>query len=683
MSELVEHISGQAGALSRLEDLPGLLARAEALVQGGAQRLQLGFDEQGRELFALGAGEGPRRLLLVGGPTGEGLLAATVALRLAETLRRPGWQSWVVAALRPEGLQDNQAALDPGQGLAEQAAARRGALEAGADPLLGLPVDHELLWQPDVLPDGAPDEALACTPGALALARAVRRLQPDLVVVLDDELAGPVELGLSEALDETALAALTGALREPLAVMAGRAPLRRWAGSAQALESVSLLQPLQDLQRPQVHSSQAVREVLASGQGRLMGGVTLWQFAAWQQAGLCVLASLPRFCSPQLADIRHAGQQRQVQVELLAGQPGTTLWRLADGTEVLRRPTRPEEDRPGPRQVPLSQGLLAIESAGERLALLGEAAEQVAHLAGSVREGELARALSLLRYHQQSLEGRMMAWRTAGRYQQPARRADMAFWQGVFPAQSAQLLGGVRHELQHLDRRDPDIDACLAWLEQQITSLGERADAHLQAVSAAEWAASAAGLVEQALALVDGGPLQAARQERQAEQLTRELKAARKRARDLKNLRVPARERREQQELVRQLEEQYEQLPEALKAASKATKPAPERTQEPAAIQQTPTFEPSPESPPATEPAEEPTPAPPTNDTPTGQPPESADDRPAEAPVEARPAVLPPEPEWAWVLRPRGVDRQPLVLLVSLEQPQPSGARYRLRARGC
>jgi hypothetical protein len=385
--------------------------------------------------------------------------------------------------------------------------------------------------------------------------------------VLDESLAGPAELAVSQDLAPAKLEQLAGAVQcveAPL--MPARAPLRVWRGEASVSHpTLTLLQPFSELQsgKARLLARKDVLKVLKSGKGKITGGISVWQFAQWQDCGLCVMVTLPRFSSPQLANSANAGQQRQVVVEAMEDESGqwNVVWKLASGkfagTEVMRR-KRGQQDRPGEATVALSKGMLAIESCCARRELLSEALRQLALITSEAPGQQLA--VGLLTHHQSEMDGKAVSWRTTRRYHLPATVAETCWWSGVFAVQTAQLLSAARAQLLKDDRTDPDVASCTQWLEQQIEILTDGAEKHLQPMPLKTIGELSAAAVEQALIAVDEGAFDEASSRQRLEQLPKLITALKRDIRSMKQLKEPPKKRAVKQQQLDELQAELRSL---------------------------------------------------------------------------------------------------------------------------
>lgn len=525
----------------------GLSDLYASLVEGGLKVLRLGTTAGGQPILAFGSGEGQRVALLIAGTPGDGALSAQA---LCQTLLEPvpaGWQFWGILSADPDRLEAHHDLWQKAD-LAEHVAERRSAWAPGEDPHTNLPVNHERFWQPDREPLDPPEGFVSCTPENIALGRAIQRLQPELLLILGECVAGGACLLSSQDLELADLQHLTAAVSEtglPPHLGAKMRVGRTQHGAPGLVILPSLAEESAKLER---------QDGLAPGT-RFTGGVTSWQLQALHQPDSLMLGvDIPRFTHPSFADEQPTTQTRTIDVSVEERERGGKPARF----QVVRlhqpgHPAHEAELRCDPLKAdeqvqegvlvdqPAVSGWLAVEAYMMRRAVLARALELL-EAAVPVAETEgFQRAIPLLREAHENHDNLLKSFQQNKRYGKQASEAEAAYWTLAYPVTTAALL---QEALRGLDGEPSNVEEIKSAREFLIEERDRLlADNALLAVDEEAALGALRALIGAAVACVEGNGPALVRARERVDLAARALKTARKRARDVKNMNFPRAER--------------------------------------------------------------------------------------------------------------------------------------------
>lgn len=533
----------------RIPSLDGLTAAlAESLE--GLNSLYLGPGSDGVPIFAFSPqdSDGPRALLIAGG-SGDGVACLSSAVSLLAQGGLPGYRTWVIAGLDASRLRHNDSQLGSlSPSLKEHVLARRSPWGPGEDPEQSLPVDSAPLLQPDRIPDGV--DGVECSPEALALARALSHLSPELVISLRESPGGGLQLSASQPLFDEDWEALC----EPL--LAFEVPLNAGPRSIPG-HSVAEHQGCIVLHSLSEESKRLDGEKVA------IGPVGTWQLMqALAPDSLYLSLTLPRFSSPDIGNSSPSGQARTVKVvcepRLIKGRE--QLVRV----EVLERPGHPadqaevriektdESDQSGLLEdQPAKSGWLAVEAMLERQALLTDALrlwqDSLEHMEGEDSQRGMQVLLAA-----GELEAKLRSAQSNKRQGDLATMADWVYWDQVYRYETCLLLSESLRCLRLESQTDPKITDLRSRLEEMIDAQLEQVeltalDAQAIAQIAADWSSSA-------VSVISGGGAAIKRAEIILEQSEKALFEARRAQRSAKQLKLPPAERKEAEEALEEAE---------------------------------------------------------------------------------------------------------------------------------
>lgn len=552
MQSLPERAAHHLSALDRLPSVDEVHAELSEWVErtDGAHVMLLGQASDGTPMVAYGApGDEHAPVMLVLAGAGESVASPAVASLLARHAAEldGSMRLWVIPTCEPARLRLNE----PGLGLTaptvgELVATWRPAYGPGEEAEASLPIDHDVLWQPDERPDGAGEELVDTPPESVALARALRQLRPACVLSLREVLIGGVTVALSQELeaDDDYRRLLDAACSQTLALNAG-AKLR----AGRQLHGVDGVVVLSSL------SEELARLRPEDGQ-RFTGGVTVPQFLSSVHSEFVYLsADLPRLSAARFADGAVAEERRTVHVRLeereKAGKPvphRITLLEapdggVADGAELRVEPVKSADEVVEGRfeGMEAAGGWLAVEACLRRKDVLRAAYELLRAAAPVCQHNEHLRAMQLLR-ETESLDKLVKSYQGNKRYSRPATVAERAFWAEAFPSMTAAMLAEATHCLSREDAANPLIaaarDGLQGLIDGELAGVGE-----LRAVGMGELAGAGARLAAALQVEVAGGGAARVRARARIDAHKRVLTAARRTVRDAKALKRPKAER--------------------------------------------------------------------------------------------------------------------------------------------
>ena len=461
--------------------VPSFDSMAEGLAQkvsdGDLQSLYLGDSSDSLPLFAFSpnAGCGLPLLLIIAAGAGDSVLSPPAAVSILQQGGVEGYETWVICALDAPRLRHNEGQLgDPTPGLREHAIARRIAWGEWEDPESNLPIEYQSLWQPDQITEQWPEGAEPCSLEALALARALVHLSPQLVISLRDIAAGGVSFASSQPLATTDWERLLGAVQSgPLGVYQGP-----------KLLSGSLVQDQPGCLT--MHSLEGESDRAAKQESLSVGGVNIAQFMQLALPNSLYLRIMaPRLWAPELSnaslstqtrsittvsEIRLSGGEDQNRQITLLDNPGSPSHQ-AEVSSVITETLQPEVSI---ENQPALKSWLAIEAFCERRETISSALrswqEALSHMEGADHD----RGMQVLQARGET-GPEIRAAQSNKAMQNQASAADWVYWNEVYRYQTVLILAEAIRCLRQESRTDPKI-------KDLRTSLEELADQQLSLI---------------------------------------------------------------------------------------------------------------------------------------------------------------------------------------------------------
>ncbi len=458
--------------------VPSFDSMAEGLAQkvsdGDLRSLYLGDSSDSLPLFAFSpnAGCGLPLLLIIAAGSGDSVLSPPAAVSILQQGGVEGYETWVICALDAPRLRHNEGQLgDPTPGLREHAMARRVAWGEWEDPESNLPIEYQSLWQPDQITEQWPEGAEPCSLEALALARALVHLSPQLVISLRDIAAGGVSFASSQPLATTDWERLLGAVQGgPLGVYQGPKLL---SGSSVQGQPGCLI----------MHSLEGESDRAAKQESLSVGGVNIAQFMQLALPNSLYLRIMaPRLWAPELSNASPSTQTRSIttvsEIRLSGGEDKNRQITLLDNpghpshqaevSSVITEILQPEVSL---ENQPALKSWLAIEAFCERRETISSALrswqEALSHMEGADHD----RGMQVLQSRGET-GPEIRAAQSNKAMQNQASAADWVYWNEVYRYQTVLILAEAIRCLRQESRTDPKI-------KDLRTSLEELADQQL------------------------------------------------------------------------------------------------------------------------------------------------------------------------------------------------------------
>lgn len=557
MKQAVTMMKSAAGAWDRTPGVDDVHARLAEMVQAGdASALLLGDAQDQTPLIAVGRPvAGAPKLLLIGAGAGDSVISVPVCAELLGAAPEifDGWEVWAICALDLARLRLNDGVLRAARpSTADHAAARRMAWGPGEDPERNLPLAAGLLYQPDRAPEGVtmPSDWVPCSPEALALARAVTHLRPQLTVSLREVPSGGVSFSCSQELPEQDTQTLIDALTQGTLVVHQAAKQR----DGRQIHGQAGLVVLPSLPEEQARLRASDEQ---ADERRHTGGVGVWQLLSDLDADTVYLAcDLPRFTHADFDVVTEGDAARDVVVTVedrdRRGKPTPTrIVRLhrpghpAHEAELRVEAAKDGEAAEGRHDgVPAASGWLAVEAHLQRRHVLRSALAAFEEALPQFATSDHVRAMQLLRDAAEGHDKLIASYQANKRYGRRATAAEVMHWTASFSLGTALMLTEAKRALEHENAADLKIKKLAGLLDELLDA--ELAQTQpLRPVAVSVTAQSMAAFAAEAARLVAaGGPARIRQAEREAD-AERLLADARKRARQLKQLKRPRAERAE------------------------------------------------------------------------------------------------------------------------------------------
>lgn len=495
---IADYLSG----LEAPSSLPGphdLAAEVDQLVQAGAQQITLGRSTGGEPIRAVIVGRGRRRVLCYGFPHPDEGLGALAMVWLARGLvsANPALDALdasfcILFCADPDIAAENLPWLGA-RSVRDFCLGSVRIEHLSREIDYGFPVDCGPLWQPEWRDGGrACRSAGRCLtpaicgtscrrlrempgplPESLAIAAAMRRFRPDLVVSLHDTHSGGCFNFLLNRPDDR----LAGTLRAIPAACGLPRHLGQRIDSGRPWSATD-----QDLIRePRIAAEIRRLERRADYQPgmRYLGNVSASMFLETEIPGAQFLVpEAPHFSHPDFGDVALLDESITIERRRISTRKGlrTADFVRHDDQELLVR-MRPASDRTGRRRVPLSVGILGALAVARRRRLFEEADRIWASCPAAVRESDhpIAAERRALRVPARAVNDRsMLIYRVDPSYDRVASVAHAADFRWRWNIHTAARIGPLARLC--IDHGAPDeagrfSDLVDAALEDLPTSL--------------------------------------------------------------------------------------------------------------------------------------------------------------------------------------------------------------------